>query len=171
MSFQGMKLMLEKLSSYNLWANRKFTEFLREAGSTLLDIEIPSSFGSVRKTIFHIWDAEYIWYERLRGNSPLGWPSEKFRGSDEEFFDLFVKQSEDLRNLVIAYDDKMLIDDFSYSNLRGTVFSNSVYDTLIHVFNHSAYHRGQIVTMLRNTGFSNLDSTDYITYIRELQSE
>jgi uncharacterized damage-inducible protein DinB len=36
--------------------------------------------------------------------------------------------------------------------------------TFSHVVNHSTYHRGQLVTLLRQTGFTQLSSTDLATY-------
>ena len=33
--------------------------------------------------------------------------------------------------------------------------------------NHGTYHRGQLITMLRQTGVTNLPATDLIVYYRE----
>lgn len=165
-----MKGILEKYSSYNLWANRKFVSFLEKADTEVLDTVIPSSFDTIKKTLVHIWDAEYIWCKRLKGIYVESWPGDAFTGSNDELFKAFISQSEELRDYVKQSPEQMLSNNFSYKTLDGREFTNSVYDTLIHVFNHSTYHRGQIVTILRNTGFTRLDSTDYITYIREIQS-
>jgi uncharacterized damage-inducible protein DinB len=40
------------------------------------------------------------------------------------------------------------------------------YQIFGHVFNHSTYHRGQIVTMLRQAGFIGVHSIDMSTYFR-----
>jgi uncharacterized damage-inducible protein DinB len=44
---------------------------------------------------------------------------------------------------------------------------NKLYEIIMHCMNHSTFHRGQIVTMLRTAGVTNLFSTDLITYYRE----
>jgi uncharacterized damage-inducible protein DinB len=38
---------------------------------------------------------------------------------------------------------------------------------LLHVFNHGTYHRGQLVTMLRQLGIENIPATDFIVWSRE----
>ena len=53
----------------------------------------------------------------------------------------------------------------TYKNSKGIQFS-SYSETILHCINHSTYHRGQIITMLRQLGQNNLLSTDYITYCR-----
>jgi uncharacterized damage-inducible protein DinB len=38
-----------------------------------------------------------------------------------------------------------------------------------HIMNHSSFHRGQLVTMLRNAGFEGkMPRTDMIVYLREV---
>ncbi|MFK5047672.1 DinB family protein, partial [Klebsiella pneumoniae] len=55
---------------------------------------------------------------------------------------------------------------FTYKNLKGMLFSNEVWKTVHHVMNHSTYHRGQIVTMLRQLGVTQIPQSDYIAFIR-----
>ena len=52
-------------------------------------------------------------------------------------------------------------------NLAGEEYKNTVSDIIQHAVNHGTYHRGQILTMLRQLGFTKLFSTDYIAYCRE----
>jgi len=42
-----------------------------------------------------------------------------------------------------------------------------VYEILSHVFNHSTYHRGQLVTLFRQVGFTDVTSTDLLLYYRK----
>ena len=53
--------------------------------------------------------------------------------------------------------------------MKGEPFTDSVEDTLFHVVNHSTYHRGQIITMLREAGETKVVSTDLIHYLRSLK--
>src|SRR5688500_1763003 len=69
-NYYNMKETLLQYTNYNLWANTKLTESLKSIGISLLDQEIKSSFPSLRKTIYHIWAAEQVWYMRLHGESP-----------------------------------------------------------------------------------------------------
>ena len=60
-----MKQLLENYTSYNLWANKRIAEMLRE-NSAAADKEIKSSFPSLKKTLCHIWGAEDFSQIRLR---------------------------------------------------------------------------------------------------------
>ena len=77
---------LVNLAKYNLWANKKLIGFLSKLEPVLLDKELISSFKTIRETLYHIWDAELIWFTRLNGSSLTGWPSETFKGSNDEAF-------------------------------------------------------------------------------------
>jgi uncharacterized damage-inducible protein DinB len=46
--------------------------------------------------------------------------------------------------------------------------SNTLRDLLIHVINHSTYHRGQVAAMLRRLGTPAL-STDFLIYHSEVR--
>jgi uncharacterized damage-inducible protein DinB len=37
---------------------------------------------------------------------------------------------------------------------------------LLHLFNHGTYHRGQLVTMLRELGIEKIPPTDFIVWSR-----
>ncbi len=50
--------------------------------------------------------------------------------------------------------------------IDGTAYFNSVEEIIMHVMNHGTYHRGQLITMLRMVGFTAVESTDFIRYLR-----
>ena len=162
-----MKTLLEQYTKYNLWANTKLTEFLKKLVPALLDKEIPSSFNSIRKTVYHIWDAELIWYNRLAGVSFTHWPSKSYEGKNLEFIKPFLGQSELFIDYTKNKSEEELSKEFDYINTEGKSFKNSYSNAIHHCMNHSTFHRGQIITMLRTVGYTDLSSTDFITYIRE----
>jgi uncharacterized damage-inducible protein DinB len=162
-----MKNLLFRYLQFNFWANSRIVEFLQSLPEEELDVEIVSSFTSIRKTIYHIWDAESLWLSRLNGDSPFTWPSQGFSGK-------FIDAAAEIRSTsqkLIDYAEEADIDTLDslidYKNVKGDAFKGLVADILQHVVNHGSYHRGQIITMLRQTGHTNLFSTDYIGYCRE----
>lgn len=163
-----MKNIILDYAHYNLWANTKMcNDFLSKVDEELLDKEVPSSFPSLRKTIVHIWDAETLWYKRLNGEPrPKYPPHSDFNGNFSEFKNEFFKQSRLLIDFVNENNEDSLNADCNYQNTKGEPFTQKVWQCVMHCFNHSSYHRGQIVTMLRNVGFTDLSSTDLITYFR-----
>jgi uncharacterized damage-inducible protein DinB len=52
-----------------------------------------------------------------------------------------------------------------YTNTKGEKFANTRQDILLHVVNHSTYHRGQIASALKHAGIDP-PTTDYIFYKR-----
>lgn len=162
-----MKEHLVLYSQYNLRANKKICGFILDAGEEAADKKIISSFDSIRKTLYHVWDAETIWHSRLTGKSPKEWPSKDYNGSLTSACSEFNKKSEGLINYVKERDEEELNALCVYHSLDGKEFSNKISDIIMHVMNHSTFHRGQIITMLRNAGYTKLESTDLIMYLRE----
>ena len=55
----------------------------------------------------------------------------------------------------------------NYKDTRGNSHTNTHWEMIMHCMNHSTYHRGQIVTILREGGVTTIPSTDLIAYLRE----
>jgi uncharacterized damage-inducible protein DinB len=187
-----MKELLLQYTKYNLWANTKLIGFIESAAAkapAILDKEIPSSFNTLRKTLYHIYYAENIWYKRLSGDSAVYTKEELEniatqgnplpqggRGGLTDFKSRFLSQSQKFIDYVNETDDKKLLSDFDYKSTEGKPYRNKIWQSVQHCMNHSTFHRGQLITMLRNaleqsgnpaqTG-ADLSSTDYITFIRE----
>ncbi|PYQ50925.1 MAG: damage-inducible protein DinB, partial [Acidobacteria bacterium] len=62
--------------------------------------------------------------------------------------------------------DDMLGRRIAYQNLANQTWEYSLGQMMQHLMNHSTYHRGQIVTMLRQLGAKGV-STDYLLYFDE----
>lgn len=158
---------LETYTSYNLWANKKLLDVLKDIDASLLDKEIKSSFPSLRKTIHHIWAAEEVWHTRLHGNSP---PSLPEPGPDfPAFSKLLTGRSQGFIDLVKSKDENYLQAPCTYKDIRGNTWTNLHWQMIMHCMNHSTYHRGQVVTMLREVGQTTIPSTDMMGYFRETQ--
>jgi uncharacterized damage-inducible protein DinB len=150
---------------YNFWANQIILDFVNSQYTNLLDHDIKSSFSTIRKTFFHIWDAEYIWLERLNGRSFTTWPSKEFNlnTNPEKMLEISKAWKNFLENLNDS-DFSMLC---SYKNIDGKEFSQPASIIIMHCMNHSTFHRGQIISMLRILGVGDkIPSTDLITYSR-----
>ncbi len=162
-----MKELLREYTKYNIWANERICRILEKLPGEILDKEIKSSFSTIRKTVYHIWDAETLWYNRLNGRSLKKWPSELFKGSFPEFQNEFLGGSGKFFMYVINKDKKDLEKELSYKSVKGEPFTNRISHVIQHVVNHSTFHRGQIITMLRNAGVTELFPTDFIAFERE----
>ncbi len=158
---------LISLSQYNLWANIKMGQFINEAGERTADETLISSFPSIRKTLYHLWDAQEIWLKRLKGESTKSWPSQNFTGSLKEAIDLMLESAAEFVRFTENILELEHIAPIKYHAIDGTSYQNTVEEIIMHVMNHGTYHRGQLITMLRNAGFQNVSSTDMIRFFRE----
>jgi len=151
---------------YNLWANSKLGEFISKADEKLFDTEVVSSFSSLRQTVYHVWDAEAIWLMRLQGVSPNAWPSKIFQGSRDECLSQFIQNSKAFHDFILSQKGSFIESNILYKNLKGDEFQSTAEEIIMHVVNHGAFHRGQMITILRTLGFTQLGSTDLITFLR-----
>lgn len=157
---------LQRHLNYNVWATGRMAEILSGADEKLFDAEVKSSFPTVRKTILHIWDAEQIWLMRIQGKTPQGWPSETFKGNNNDMLQGWKKTSDELAAFIATKDRPFLDQLITYKNMKGIEFSQPVEDILFHVVNHGSFHRGQLVTMLRGLGMEKFLPQDLIAYMR-----
>ena len=112
-----------------------------------------------------MWGAEEIWFKRLNGESLDYFPEP---GNDfSAFTKQFSSRSQSYIDLVKAKDEKYFTELCNYKAVAGNPFTNPRWEMIHHCMNHSTYHRGQIVTILREVGVTTIPSTDLITYLRE----
>jgi uncharacterized damage-inducible protein DinB len=162
-----LKEYLAALTSYNTWANSGILKFVSAAGEERSSIVQQSSFPTIRKTVLHMLDAQHIWYSRLNGISPADWPGKNFTDTTMNACEKLVESSCDFQvyanNLTPADLDKVI----TYHSIKGEPFQNTITQIIAHVMNHGTFHRGQLITMLRESGHTDLASTDMITWFRE----
>lgn len=152
--------------NYNVWANKAMSDFLVDKDQNLLDKEIISSFSSIRKTIFHIADAQHIWLSRLKGTSPSDWPSKNMK--PEEAVAALVNTATAYALHCSDKADAFWNEICTYSAMDGTQYKETTGNITMHVINHSTFHRGQLMTMFRQVGFEGkMPRTDLIHYLRE----
>jgi uncharacterized damage-inducible protein DinB len=164
-----LKQVLIQYTLYNLWANELLLSLIRlHVDDKMLDQKIASSFPSLRKTVYHIWDAEFIWLRRLKNESPNEWPSKTFNGNFKEAVEGMLSTDHEFIEYVEGLSDEMILELFTYKSLEGETFTNPRWESVHHCMNHSTYHRGQVVTMLRQLGIAEIPSTDFIVYCRKV---
>ncbi len=161
-----MKSLLIQYAAFNKWANKKLLDTISQLNETQLHQEIVSSFPGIYKTLLHLLDAENIWWQRLKLTERIEIPSLHFSGDFEELQKKILQQSEQWHEWVTNATDNQLSHVFAYQNTRREQFKQPVNEVLIHLFNHGSYHRGQLVTILRQLGVEKIPSTDFIEWSR-----
>lgn len=153
--------LIRNYASYNAWANRTLTEWLKSKPSELMNTVVPSSFPSVKETLIHIWDVQRFWFAVIqRLPPPPSFRFTKFEGTVEDVYEELVKNSEALS----AYIDALSEDELTEKVYLKTPWfeaDRSRYEYIHHIMTHSTYHRGQVITIGRNVGLTDAPMTDF----------
>ena len=157
----------KQLADYNIWANNIVYSWFEKITDEQWEQPVVSSFESISATALHIARAETIWLERLNNSSSPFWPPADFKGSKKELQEVWNKASQNLKSFVENFDETKMQTNLNYRRINGETFQQPHYQIFSHVFNHSTYHRGQIVTLLRQVGFTDVSSTDMSGFFRK----
>ncbi|PYU21908.1 MAG: damage-inducible protein DinB [Acidobacteria bacterium] len=154
------------LFAYDAWANRRILDATAALSPEQFTRDLGSSFRSVRDTLAHILGAEWVWLERFHGRMPASLPSA------DQFPDLaslrgrWTQFESDLLSYVGGLSAADLERSFDYRDTKGNPHSFVLWQALQHLANHGTYHRGQVITLLRQLGAKPV-STDLIGFFRE----
>ena len=143
---------LGRLLDYTVWANHRV---VRTAATLTIDEfrrDLGGSYGGVRGTLAHILAAEWIWLERWNGVSPRALLDTTEFPTVESLRTRWEKIEEDCLDFLKGVTDESLARVIAYTNTKGEEWAYPLGRMLQHVMNHSSYHRGQVVTMLRQLG-------------------
>src|SRR5258706_11521370 len=88
-----MKELLKQLAAYNIWANQKVIDVILALPEEKQLAEVPSSFNSLNKTLLHMWDAESIWWQRMKLHERFVRPSDNFKGTTGDVANGLISQS------------------------------------------------------------------------------
>jgi uncharacterized damage-inducible protein DinB len=155
-----------ELSDYHIWANDLVCNWLDEISEQQWKQVVVSSFNSIYETILHIASAEKLWIERLRKMSKFEILTKIFNGSKEDLIRLWKQIFHSLKDLIEEMPEDLFEQKLLYKNTQGVEYNLPYYQLLAHLINHTTYHRGQVVNMLRQVGFTDVKSTDMTTYFR-----
>jgi len=157
---------LRELFAYNRWANRRILDAAATLGEDARTKDLGSSFPSVHATLVHMLGAEWIWLSRWQGASPTGLPESWDLSTLDAVRTRWEEVERGQQEIIDALDDDGLRRVVAYRNMKGQPFTSTMAQMLRHVVNHASYHRGQIITMLRQLG-AETANTDLIAYYRE----
>ena len=157
---------LGRLLAYTEWANHRVIRAAATLSADDWKRDLESSHGGVRGTLTHAMWAEWVWLERWKG---LPNPTVMDEG---EFPDVTVL-SERWRVLnghrhawFRTLPEPASAVPLSYRLLNGTEHTQPLWQLVQHLANHSTYHRGQVIAMLRMLGAKAVP-TDFVAFDRE----
>lgn len=141
-------------------------EALLKLDDEKLDQELVSSFPTIRKTVYHLWSAEFIWFQRLQLTENPVRIGDVFKGTFSEACNDWQKVSAAIIQFIEKEHNDRLMGHVIEFYREKKVYKNKVSDILLHSFNHATYHRGQLVTMLRQLGVAKIPGMDLVTFAK-----
>ena len=162
-----MKEILFQYAQSNIWANKRIIDTILQLPEGTVDQKIESSFNTIKATVYHTWSAESIWLQRLQRAQEIIWEQTVFFGTFPEACKKWEAVSAGIATFIEQQDtDEDLKRTISFFDRSGSPHTSPVYHILQHILNHSTYHRGQLVTMLRQAGVTQIPDTDFIGFAR-----
>lgn len=161
-----MKQLITSFAHYDYWANEKILTLVLQLTEARQEQVITSSFNSIHKTCSHMSDAYRIWWKRLQHEDTITGPTVEANYPIGQVVSTILELNTKWIDWVSSVSEKELEEMVSYKNIKGDSFQQPLKDILLHIFNHGTYHRGQLVTMLRQVGVEQVPQTDYIVYSR-----
>jgi uncharacterized damage-inducible protein DinB len=162
-----MKQVLQQYAAYNYWANQRLIAALLSVDEALTLKETGGSYPNIFKIITHLWEAEAIWWQRIKLAEHVINPAESFEGNFEELSKKLLRQSFEWDQWVRTASEKALTHVFAYRNSKREEFKQPVNEALLHLFNHQSYHRGQVIMQMRIVGAEKVPVTDFIQFVRK----
>jgi uncharacterized damage-inducible protein DinB len=154
---------LVDLYEYNKWAHLRTLEAAGELNSTDYEREVGGSFPSLRSTLQHLLATEVVWLSRWEGHS-LGEPPDYTGMVDVaallRMWNSFWKRQS---SFVTSLSDDELSKPIAIRTRTGIETVQPLGETMLHVVNHSSYHRGQAASQVRMLG-GTPRGTDYFLY-------
>ncbi|UII28090.1 hypothetical protein LVD15_06595 [Fulvivirga maritima] len=151
-----MKKHFLDLFRYNEWANNRLLITLED--SQVKDDKIMTLFS-------HLLSAQIIWINRIKDlpTSPFPlWEQYKLN----EIKSMNEESNRNWRDLIEKHPRETFEEMIFYKNTKGTKYESTLREIISHVLNHSTYHRGQVMSRLRELDFAP-PVTDYIAYCRQ----
>jgi uncharacterized damage-inducible protein DinB len=162
---------LHTLTRYKAWADRLFFQSLAALPEAVLKEHQPIVFGSMLRTLNHVYCMDQVWKAHLEGvphsfktRNPEDCPAfEALRAAQEHIDDWYVQYAQSL-------DEASLSETVRFTFIGGGEGAMSRGDILMHVVNHTTYHRGHVATMMYNIS-AYPPTTDLPVFLREASGE
>ncbi len=165
------------MAGYNEWMNTKIYETAAKLSAEELSKNRGAFFGSIIKTLNHIAVADTIWLKRfaplLQNHQELNFIREqKLPHSLEVMLFSTIEELYDYRKLLDSLLSELaksltaaeLSQTLSYTNTKHIPATKNLFSLFMHVFNHQTHHRGQVTTLLSQSGLD-VGITDLVVII------
>lgn len=143
------------MAKYNVWATHRLVASLDVVSDEHFYQDVALYFKSIFGTLNHMLLGEhYLWYSRFAGHdSPKVALDHIVHEHRKDLLNALESKSKNWIHFINQLDVALLQGDLSYQRVSGQSITLPYAATLIHVFNHSTHHRGQITAAMTALGY------------------
>jgi uncharacterized damage-inducible protein DinB len=162
MTLQEIKL----LHAFNSWADNRILDAVAAmpAGQAMQNMN--SSHGSIHGTLVHLVGSEKIWLSRWTGKPDATFLSAADAPTVEAVKSIWVAVGFETAKFLSAMTDRKLQDTFTMKTSKGDTYTHLYWQAFQHMVDHCSYHRGQIVSLMRQQA-ATPPTTGLINFYRE----
>lgn len=138
---------------YMLWADRLMLKAVREVSPEDLTRDAGISFGSLLGTMVHMLGSQRLWLSRFSGG-----PVER-RPELADFPDLpawihgWEETAAGIEAFLASLTEEQVAAEITWVDTEGPIYTRPLWQPVIHMVNHNTYHRGQVVSLMRQLGY------------------
>jgi len=143
---------VRQLFAYNAWANREMFTAAAALPAEQYNRDLKSSHGGIHGTLAHIVWAEHLWLNRwlMQPNPPVAQGKDLHTAADVRA--RWEAVEAERGRFLSQLTDAQLMDTRLVKPSTGGEYQHTFSQMFHHTVDHSSYHRGQVVTMLRQVG-------------------
>ncbi len=154
--------------AYKEWQSKRLLGAVKELPLEVFEQSRSSSHGGIKGTLQHIYGADFVWLQRVKGKS-LTRADVVLPETLADLEATWLKLISEWRSWAASITEEGWSEPLTYTMFDGSRRSSLLWQIVLHVVNHSAVHGGQVVTMLRQAG-ATPPSTDLILFYREQEA-
>ncbi|MBX2998849.1 MAG: DinB family protein [Caldilineaceae bacterium] len=144
---------VDKLFAYNEWAWQRVFPSLAAIHEEAYFAAQPFFWRSLHRVTVHSYGAEWIWLQRIRGESPPALPSADQFASLAAVRYVWDPLRDEWRDFISNLREEDLNKTFRSRNTEGRHYTILLGDLLRHVVNHATEHRSQITPIVFQLGY------------------
>jgi uncharacterized damage-inducible protein DinB len=142
------------MAAYNQWMNEKIYACAAGLSDEERKREMGAFFGSIHRTLNHIYVGDEAWMQRLAGEPVTMTSPAEVRFSDfEELWNARRRLDRKISDWADRVSDAFADGIFRF---RSVTYQRDIempgWAAIVQVFNHQTHHRGQVTTLLKQLG-------------------
>ncbi len=143
---------IKLLHAFNSWADNRIFEGVAQLTPEQYRQDMKSSHGSIHGTLTHIVGAEKLWLSRWVGKPDASLLKAHDVESLKELKEIWERVGYEMAKFLSTTTDRKLQDTFTYTSTEGKEYTHVLWQSILHLVDHSSFHRGQVITLMRQLG-------------------